>query len=437
MRIVAIGIGGGGNRIVDDFVSCNPATIQAAIAVDASQSTLKDLDHVPNKRRALVGTSRVYGNGAGCDNDIGAELVAADIDLVQECLDTTPVYEADAVVVVAGLGGGTGSGGAPVLAQHLNRLYELPVYGVGILPGSFENDPRTLNAARSLQTFVREADNLLLFDNDVWIAPDKKYESQYDSANKELIKRMVAIFDGSAEHREDSKFSLTNQDVIDTLSSGGISTIGYASETVELPSNGLISRVFGGNDDDSTDDADATNRITSLVRKAALETLTLECNVECVHTLLACSGPPEHLSDKGVIRGLKWLEQANDGNVFSDSSEPKTNGTVFSGSFSVPGREVVTCATLFSGLQGVPRIKEIQQVAIEAQEAATQSNSETDQASTPEHESTDTQIFDPAERAETQTSFRSESESTDTRVFSSDHSDETDIFEPDQAEHDK
>jgi len=74
------------------------------------------------------------------------------------------VHEIDAFLVVAGLGGGTGSGGAPVIARHLKRIHTEPVYGLGILPGSDEGGIYTLNAARSLKTFVDEVDNLMLFD---------------------------------------------------------------------------------------------------------------------------------------------------------------------------------------------------------------------------------------------------------------------------------
>ena len=64
--------------------------------------------------------------------------------------------------MTAGLGGGTGSGGAPVIARRLKKLYVEPVYGLGILPARDEGGLYSLNAARSLMTFVKEVFNHFL-----------------------------------------------------------------------------------------------------------------------------------------------------------------------------------------------------------------------------------------------------------------------------------
>jgi len=53
-------------------------------------------------------------------------------------LDGRITSQAEAVVVVAGLGGGTGSGGAPMLTRELQRIYDVPVYVLGVLPGRDE-----------------------------------------------------------------------------------------------------------------------------------------------------------------------------------------------------------------------------------------------------------------------------------------------------------
>jgi tubulin-like protein CetZ len=64
------------------------------------------------------------------------------------------------------MGGGSESGGAPVVAKHLKRIYTEPVDGLGILPRSDEGGIYTLTTARSFLTFVREVNNLMVFDTD-------------------------------------------------------------------------------------------------------------------------------------------------------------------------------------------------------------------------------------------------------------------------------
>ena len=62
------------------------------------------------------------GHGVGADNELGAEVAEEDIGEILGTLDSVPTHEIDAFLVVAGLGGGTGSGGAPVIAKNLKRL---------------------------------------------------------------------------------------------------------------------------------------------------------------------------------------------------------------------------------------------------------------------------------------------------------------------------
>jgi hypothetical protein len=158
------------------------------------------LEHIAEDQRVLIGQSRVKGHGVGADNELGAEIAEEDIDEVQGAIDSIPVHEVDAFLVVAGLGGGTGSGGAPVLAKHLKRIYTEPVYGLGILPGSDEGGIYTLNAARSFQTFVREVDNLMVFDNDAWRKTGESVQGGYEEINEEIVRRFGRRLLGDHQH---------------------------------------------------------------------------------------------------------------------------------------------------------------------------------------------------------------------------------------------
>ncbi|WP_134671405.1 tubulin/FtsZ family protein [Halorussus marinus] len=364
MKLAMIGFGQAGGKIVDRFLEHDQRTgsdiVRSAVAVNSAKADLMGLDNVPQDNRVLIGQSRVKGHGVGADNELGAEIAEEDIDEVQGAVDNIPVHEVDAFLIIAGMGGGTGSGGAPVLAKHLKRIYTEPVYGLGILPGSDEGGIYTLNAARSFQTFVREVDNLMVFDNDAWRQSGESIESGYAEINEEIVRRFGILF-GAGEiggNDEVAESVVDSSEIINTLAGGGVSTIGYAAEEVETNSSGsgLLSRFTGG-DEEPTDTANTTNRITSLVRKAALGRLTLPCEIEGTErALLVMSGPPQHLNRKGIERGRKWLEDQ------TGSME------VRGGDYPVADSDYVASVILLSGVNNVPRIKELQEVAIEAQD---------------------------------------------------------------------
>ncbi|WP_247010033.1 tubulin/FtsZ family protein [Halorientalis litorea] len=365
MKLAMIGFGQAGGKIVDKFLEYDERTgsgiVRSAVAVNTAKADLLGLERVPKENRVLIGQARVKGHGVGADNELGAEIAEEDIDEIQGAIDNIPVHEVDAFLIISGLGGGTGSGGSPVLAKHLKRIYTEPVYGLGVLPGGDEGGIYTLNAARSFQTFVREVDNLLVFDNDAWRKSGESVEGGYAAINDEIVKRFGILF-GAGEvepGQEVGESVVDSSEIINTLSGGGVSTVGYAAEEVESEdSGGLLSR-FKGDDgaDDAMDTANTTNRITSLVRKAALGRLTLPCEIEgAQRALLVMSGPPKHLNRKGIERGRKWLEEQ------TGSME------VRGGDYPVPNSGYVAGVILLSGVHDVPRIKELQQVAIEAQE---------------------------------------------------------------------
>ena len=366
MKLAMIGFGQAGGKIVDSFLEYDQRAgsniIRSAVGVNTARADLMGLRLIPKENRVLIGQSKVKGHGVGADNELGAEIAEEDIDEIQGAIDNIPVHEVDAFLIVAGMGGGTGSGGAPVLAKHLKRIYTEPVYGLGILPGSDEGGIYTLNAARSFQTFVREVDNLLVFDNDSWRKSGESVEGGYAEINEEIVTRFGIMF-GAGEIEAGDQVAesvVDSSEIINTLSGGGVSTVGYAAEDVEIGSSGsggLLSRFKGGSSEPEIDTAHTTNRITSLVRKAALGRLTLPCEIEGTErALLVMAGPPQHLNRKGIERGRKWLEEQ------TGSME------VRGGDYPVRESRKVAAVILLSGVNDVPRIKELQQVAIEAQD---------------------------------------------------------------------
>jgi cell division GTPase FtsZ len=220
---------------------------------------------------------------------------------------------------------------------------------------------------------VREVDNLLVFDNDAWRKSGESVESGYAEINDEIVTRFGILF-GAGEVEQGGEVAesvVDSSEIINTLAGGGVSTVGYASESVQndQASGGLLSRFTGGSESDGLENsANTTNRITSLVRKAALGRLTLPCEIDgAERALLVMAGPSRFLNRKGIERGRKWLEEQ------TGSME------VRGGDYPVESSGKVASVVLLSGVTNVPRIKELQQVAIEAQDNIEELRSESEE----------------------------------------------------------
>ena len=365
MKLAMIGFGQAGGKIVDKFLEHDRRTgnsiVQSAIAINTAKADLMGLEYIPEDNRVLIGQAQVKGHGVGADNELGAAIAEEDIDEIQSALDTVRVHEIDAFLIVAALGGGTGSGGSPVVARHLQRIYTEPVYGLGVLPGNDEGGIYTLNAARALQTFIHEVDNLMIFDNDAWRKTGESVEGGYRELNEEIVKRFGILFSAGEVNPSGrvAESVVDSSEIINTLSGGGISTVGFASDNVSEErqnGSGLLSR-FMGSKQPEIDSAHATNRITSLVREAALGRLTLPAELDgAERAVLVLAGPSAYLNRKGIERGRKWIEEQ------TGSME------VRGGDYPMDDSDEVSAVLLLAGVTDIPRIKELQQLAIETQD---------------------------------------------------------------------
>ncbi len=154
--IRVIGVGGGGcnavNRMIRaemmgvEFIACN-TDAQALLQSDA-----------PHKIR--IGDKITRGLGAGGDSTIGARAAEEDRDKIADAL-----ADSDMVFITAGLGGGTGSGAAPVVAEIAKEQGALTI-GVVTKPFSFEGSRRKLIAEKSAEELKAKVDTLITIPND-------------------------------------------------------------------------------------------------------------------------------------------------------------------------------------------------------------------------------------------------------------------------------
>ncbi|MEZ3144279.1 tubulin/FtsZ family protein [Halobaculum sp. MBLA0143] len=290
MKTVLIGVGQAGGKVTAALREFDRDmgfdAIRGALAVNTAKADLKPL----STDTVLIGQDRVNGHGVGGDNELGAEVMEADAGEVMSALDGRITAEAEAIFVVAGLGGGTGSGGAPVLARELNRVYEIPVYALGILPGADEGAMYQVNAGRSLKTLAREADAVLLIDNDAWRSSGESMEEGFQAINEAIAQR-VGLLMASGEAVEGVGESVVDtSEIINTLRAGGIASLGYGSAQAA----------------DDTDDN--VNVVTSVTRNALLTGASLPDATAAETGLVVLAGRAENISRKGVERARSWIE---------------------------------------------------------------------------------------------------------------------------------
>ena len=154
--IRVIGVGGGGTNAVNrmiraemmgvEFIACN-TDAQALLQSDA-----------PHKIR--IGDKITRGLGAGGDSSVGQRAAEEDSEKIAQAL-----ADSDMVFITAGLGGGTGSGGAPVVAQLAKQQGALTI-GVVTKPFSFEGNKRKLVAERAAEELKAQVDTLITVPND-------------------------------------------------------------------------------------------------------------------------------------------------------------------------------------------------------------------------------------------------------------------------------
>jgi cell division protein FtsZ len=155
-RIKVIGVGGGGNNAINRMIEANLEGVEF-IAANTDVQALEG-SNAPIKLQ--LGVKLTSGLGAGANPDIGRRAALEDSDKIIEALEG-----ADMVFVTAGLGGGTGTGAAPVIASLASEMGALTI-AVVTRPFAFEGKRRAMQAERGLQELLESVDTLIVIPND-------------------------------------------------------------------------------------------------------------------------------------------------------------------------------------------------------------------------------------------------------------------------------
>jgi cell division protein FtsZ len=155
-RIKVIGVGGGGSNAVNRMIAAHVVGVEFIVANTDVQAL--EGSHAPVKIQ--LGVKLTSGLGAGANPDIGRRAALEDSDKIIEALEG-----ADMVFVTAGLGGGTGTGAAPVIASLASEMGALTV-AVVTRPFPFEGKRRAMQAERGLQELLESVDTLIVIPNE-------------------------------------------------------------------------------------------------------------------------------------------------------------------------------------------------------------------------------------------------------------------------------
>ena len=212
-RILVVGVGGAGNNAVTRLMEVG---IEGAETL-AVNTDAQDLYFSNSHHKLLLGKETCGGLGAGNDPDLGEAAALETYDVIKD------VVRGDLVFVTAGMGGGTGTGAAPLVAKAARENGALAV-AIVCLPFDVEGSTRKKNARRGLNSLMEHVDTLIAIPNEklLEIAPDLSLPEAFMVADEVLVRAVKGIAELI------SKPGLVNLDFADvrtTMRNGGVSII--------------------------------------------------------------------------------------------------------------------------------------------------------------------------------------------------------------------
>src|SRR5438477_2875344 len=169
--IKVVGVGGGGSNAVNRMIRAELMGVEfIAVNTDAQALLMSDAPH-----KIRIGDKITKGLGAGADPSVGRKSAEDDSEKLYEALK-----EADMVFVTAGMGGGTGTGAAPIIAEIAKDVGALTV-AVVTKPFSFEGAKRRLLAEQGISELVDKVDTLITIPNDRLLQVVEKRTSMVDA----------------------------------------------------------------------------------------------------------------------------------------------------------------------------------------------------------------------------------------------------------------
>ncbi|MCK5084411.1 MAG: cell division protein FtsZ [Candidatus Pacebacteria bacterium] len=155
-RIKVVGVGGSGNHVITRMIEAGLSGVEF-IGVNTDS---QDLHHCKSQEKIHIGKNLTRGLGAGMNADVGRQAAEENKDEIQDVLKNT-----DMVFITCGLGGGTGTGAAPIIAEAAKEAGALTV-AVVTKPFAFEGIQRKRIAEEGLENLINQVDTIITIPND-------------------------------------------------------------------------------------------------------------------------------------------------------------------------------------------------------------------------------------------------------------------------------
>ncbi len=278
--IKVVGIGGGGVNAVNRMIEVGLKGVEfIAVNTDAQALLMSDADV-----KLDVGRELTRGLGAGADPDVGRQAADDHRDEIEEVLKG-----ADMVFVTAGEGGGTGTGGAPVVANVAKQLGALTI-GVVTRPFGFEGRRRATQAEEGIEALRGEVDTLIVIPNDRLL---------------QISDREVSVLD--AFRAADQVLLSGVQGITDLITTPGLINLDFADvKAIRAGAGSALMGIGRARGDDRA----------AAAAEAAISSPLLEASIEGAHgVLLNISG--------GSDLGLFEIHQAAD--LIAQAAHPDAN----------------------------------------------------------------------------------------------------------------
>lgn len=251
-RIKVIGVGGGGGNAVQKMISSNLTGIQFLCA----NTDMQALCNVNAPVKIQLGEKLTRGLGAGANPEVGKNAAIESTNAIREALGEQP----DLVFITAGMGGGTGTGAAPVIAQIAKDMNALTI-GVVTKPFSFEGSKKQKVAEAGIMEFKKYVDSLIIIPNDRLQSLAQKgasIASMLDKANEVLLNAV--------------------QGISDVITKGGLINVDFADVRTTMQQMGLAIMGIGR--------ASGENRAREATHQAIVSPLIEDASLESAKAIL-------------------------------------------------------------------------------------------------------------------------------------------------------
>ncbi len=281
VSIKVIGVGGGGNNAVNRMIASNIKGVEF-VAINTDRQVLRNSDAAT---QLVIGEKLTKGFGAGANPQIGTRAAEESIEEIKNILQDT-----DMVFITAGMGGGTGTGAAPVVAR-VAREMDILTIGIVTKPFGFEGTRRMNQAVEGIAELAQYVDSLVVIPND---------------RLKQVTDTRITL--ANAFEVADSVLSRGTRSISELISNKAFINLDFADVTAIMKNAGHAHMGVGT----------ATGKDKAeLAAKAAISSPLLESSISGAHGILisVSASPDVGLEDVDVASSLIAAEAAPDANV--------------------------------------------------------------------------------------------------------------------------